>query len=305
MLGRKLQKCSRALLVLACAGTLLAACETTSEEPPLSLQESLPTPPPPSPETIGYAKAALEEARYDDAQKLAERILYADAKNTSARLVLAEVHLAKGRTTEAAQHFSGLIDSPDVGARALQGRGIALMLQGKADDGATNLSAAVDQDETLWRAWNALGAYYDSIQQWDLSIASYDRAVKLRPSSAVVLNNLGYSLFMRGEVEKSIEVLTNAVRKDPQFEVAKNNLRLAYARKGQYVHALTGTTNADKSQVLNNIGYIALLRGDYDNAESYLLRAMEADAGFNEKAWKNLNFLKDVQDLDGEETALQ
>ncbi len=304
MLGWELQKFSRVFFVLACAAAL-AACQTTAEEPQLTLQEELPPPPPPSPETLGFAERALEDARYEDAQQLAERILYADPEHQSARLILAEVHLAKGRTADAAREFGHLIGSSEVGARALQGRGIALMLQGKSDDGATHLSAAVDQDASLWRAWNALGAYYDSLQEWDLSVASYDRAVQLRPSSAVVLNNLGYSLFMRGEVEKAIEALTRAVRKDPQFDVAKNNLRLAYARKGQYVHALTGTSSANQSQVLNNIGYIALLRGDYDNAESYLLRAMEADAGFNEKAWKNLNFLKDVQKLDGEETALQ
>ena len=75
------------------------------------------------------------------------------------------------------------------------------------------------------------------------------------------------------------------------------NLRLALAWSGRYAHAMTGATDEDISKVLNNVGYVALLRGDFDNAEAYLLRAMEADPSFNKVAWRNLAYLRNIRDL--------
>jgi Flp pilus assembly protein TadD len=51
------------------------------------------------------------------------------------------------------------------------------------------------------------------------------------------------------------------------------------------------------ARILNNIGFIAVMRGDYDNAEAYLLRAMEADPRYNETAARNLTYLRQVREL--------
>ena len=42
--------------------------------------------------------------------------------------------------------------------------------------------------------------------------------------------------------------------------------RLALAWKGNYVLAMTGMREEEKSAVLNNIGFVALMRHDYDTA---------------------------------------
>ena len=52
----------------------------------------------------------------------------------------------------------------------------------------------------------------------------------------------------------------------------------------------------DLAMALNNVGYIALLRGDYDHAEAYFTRAMEVDPTFNEIAWRNLKLLNNLRD---------
>ncbi len=72
---------------------------------------------------------------------------------------------------------------------------------------------------------------------------------------------------------------------------------LALAWKGRYVRAVAGATNTNRGRILYNIGLIAILRGDYVNADSYLLRAMEADPSFNEIASRNLAYLKHVKEL--------
>ena len=44
-------------------------------------------------------------------------------------------------------------------------------------DPATEVDAAVAADETLWLAWSGLARLHDRAQAWDLSAASYERAL--------------------------------------------------------------------------------------------------------------------------------
>ena len=107
----------------------------------------------------------------------------------------------------------------------------------------------------------------------------------------------------QGRLDESIASLERALELDPDLKPAKENLRLALAWSGRYVHAMSGADDREMPRVLNNIGYIALMRGDLENAEAYLLRAMEVDPSFNEVAWRNLTYLRNVRDLKAAEQA--
>ncbi len=283
-----------ALVMLAA----MAGCQTLSQEQPAEPEiVVVPSVEPVAPGTLNLVERAMAEGRLDDAGRLIERVLLAEPDNREAQLLLAELHLASGDAEAATPIFEALIEDDDVGARALQGLGIALTLQGVLDRGVEYLQQAVARDSSLWRAWNALGYYHDSNRDWAAAADSYGKALAGNPDSILIYNNRGFSMLMQRRLEEAVTDFNRALRIDPEFEVARENLRLALAWQGKYVHAMAGAADTDMARILNNVGFIALMRGDYGNAEAYLLRAMEVDPRYNATAARNLTYLKQVREL--------
>ena len=284
---------SSILAITAFLGLLavLPGCVTTEQPPvpPPAPQVSLP------PDMIDTAEGALAGARYAEAQQLFTRILSVEPNNVQAKLGLAEVMLALGHSTQALQLFDQAADSPDLRSRALQGRGLSLLLADKPEAGFGALKQAVAGDPTLWRAWNAMGQYYDSQQNWAAATQCYEKALRQNPKSSMVLTNIGASFLLQGRHREAEEKLAKALAIEPANGVARTNLRLALAWQGRYVDALVGARGAELISVLNDVGYVAILRHDYANAEAYLTRALKESPTFFEPAWQNLQYLRATQ----------
>lgn len=280
------------------AGLLLAltaACTTVADDLAAAAPEAAQALPPTTAgtATLDLAEQALYEGRVDDARALLSRAMLRAGTTVRARLIAAEVQLASGAYRSAATAFGALTAEVDIKARALQGEGIARALA-ERDPGAgyASLRAAVALDPSLSRAWNALGYYHDSRREWRQAGESYTQALAADPESAMILNNRGFSMLMQGRIQEALADLGAALRRDPTLRPARENLRLALAWDGQYALALAGAEGGDRARVLNNVGYVALLRGDQANAEAFLLRAIEVDPAFNPVAARNLDYLR-------------
>ncbi len=241
------------------------------------------------------ADAAIAERRIEDAAILLGRILKKDPNNSQAKLRVAEMYLIANKLSLAAAAFKHLSTASDVRAKALQGFGIAMMKQGDLDTAHKVLKEAVDEDVSLWRAWNALGLYYDSQSLWKDAGESYKQALAAKPKLALIHNNLGYSLLMQRKFADATSAFRKALRLRPALTAAKANLRLSLAWEGKYQEATAGVKQGELPTVLNDVGYIAILRGDYDQAEALLSRAMVESPTFNETASKNLGYVKNIK----------
>jgi len=286
-------------LVAAIIAVLSGCSATTPGMRPTVAQD----PKPVDPRVLELAEKAIDDSRYTDAKKLLERVFLADPKNAEARRLAAELTSAQGDSNKALQQFEALANEPDHAGRISQGIGIALLLANEPEKARITLERAVVINPRLWRAWNALGYYFDTKQNWAKSHEAYSRALEASPRPGAVYNNRGYSLLLQKRPAEAATDLSKALTLDPKLDTAKLNLRLALAWQGKYGHALVGAEPKDLSDALNNVGFVALLREDYKHAESYFLRAMQHDAGFHDTASRNLQYLKSLAEIRAETPA--
>lgn len=141
---------------------------------------------------------------------------------------------------------------------------------------------------------NYLGVISDL--QGDYAAASdyYQKALSLQPNNAMFNNNYGYSRLMLGDFTAAEHWFSQALGQNPdQTDRITNNLAIAFARQRQYEKAITLlSATGDDPSVLNNIGYVALLNGDYRSAIAYLERAIELSPSYYARAAANLELAK-------------
>jgi len=108
---------------------------------------------------------------------------------------------------------------------------------------------------------------------------------------------LGMSYLMQHRFDEAIAQFEQAITLDPNLKVATRNMRMAYALQGKYVEALAGVPDKDMPDELNNVGYAAMLRGEYDVARAYLSRAIEMSPAYHRQASANLEQLEGLVSL--------
>jgi tetratricopeptide (TPR) repeat protein len=78
---------------------------------------------------------------------------------------------------------------------------------------------------------NKLGRTYSAMGQTEKAIETFEEAVKIFPSSIVLLNNLGVQYIKNGRTNFAIEIYEKAIKIEEKAYLY-NNLALAYAQKG-------------------------------------------------------------------------
>ena len=124
---------------------------------------------------------------------------------------------------------------PDPEALAL--RGIANQKQGLAREAEADLREALSRNDKLAFAHSSLAILLDLARRPAEAERHHRRAVELTPRDPRYLNNLGFSLFARGDAREAIPVFLQALREDPGNARVRNNLGFAYAVAKDFTRA--------------------------------------------------------------------
>ncbi|MGL5117204.1 MAG: tetratricopeptide repeat protein [Beijerinckiaceae bacterium] len=89
---------------------------------------------------------------------------------------------------------------------------------------------AAEQSPDSLEALIGLAAAYDQLGRFDLADRAYKEAFRIGGSSSVLLNNRGYSYYLRRDFRKARTDFTEALRRDPENATAKRNMALINGR---------------------------------------------------------------------------
>ncbi|NNE82530.1 MAG: tetratricopeptide repeat protein [Alphaproteobacteria bacterium] len=251
------------------------------------------------------ANAALENKDYDTAYDLLRQYLVFNPSDDAAKISLARTYLGRNEGRNAQTILDSLSKDARESAEISMIRGLALLIIGERAEASEHLELSLAEDPTLWRSANGLGLIHDFDQQWNEAEANYKRALEAKSDAAVVHNNMGYSYLLQGRVDEAVTAFATSLRHEPDLAIAQTNLRLALAARGQYTDAIAGTNRALLPQVLNNIGYVAMSRGDFESADIFFNRAIDESPVYYDKAQENLERLHTLVGEPVEERRLQ
>lgn len=268
---------------------LQAACATTGGEPPAGSQDAASAV---DPRLLAAAEARLAQRRFSEALQHFEDLHKIDPSDVEVRLGLAEARLGAGRLVEAEAAFAELAVETPGRAAVLEGLGIARFRQDDLSGAREALLQALDADERRWRSWHVLAQLHDRAKEWAEADAAYGRALSWAPEPELVHNNWGVSLMARKQHAGAAAEFSKALAIRPDFVTARTNLQLAYAFMGRYEEVLAASSPEDLPRALNNVGYVAMQRGDYEQAGTYFVRALEASPSFYPRAWSNVQRLE-------------
>lgn len=229
---------------------------------------------------LGTAKSAFSAA------------LTKDPSDARAALGLAEAHLAANEVQAARQIYQTLATRvPSLSAEVNQGLGLIALRTGRTDQAVSLLGKSVQQNDGLWRAWLGLGQAHDRLDQPSAARRAFAAAERVAPVRAAVLNDLGMSYIGQKQPQRALEFFERALAMDPGYEIARGNVRIAKAMTRQYEDAISGAPQTQLPDVLNNVGYIAILNQDFQVADRYLRRAIDLSPVYHKAAVANLDLL--------------
>lgn len=91
-------------------------------------------------------------------------------------------------------------------------------------------SKSIERDSLNAQAWLGLAASYDQIGRFDQADKAYNKTQELMGSTPSVLNNLGYSYILRGNLDRARSTLAAAYAAEPHNPYIKNNIDILNER---------------------------------------------------------------------------
>src|SRR5262245_6189379 len=199
------------------------------------------------------------------------------------------LHNRLGHDREAGYAFNRVLALEPNNVNALEQIGLLYVLHEQVDQARQHLERVIALDPSRWRAHNGLGVLSDLQHDYSAAVMHYQAALAITPNSAMLLNNAGYSQYLAGDLDSAAATFIKSLSCNTTYAPARRNLALLYARKGAYRDAVQLlSTVVSEPSAYNDIGYVAMLKGDYASAERLLQEAVDRSPTYYEVAARNL-----------------
>jgi Flp pilus assembly protein TadD len=204
------------------------------------------------------ATASTGSASIKDAAEAGKR-WQADPGNVSLGLAYANRLKALGEIDRQLEVLRTLSQSNAGDARLLVIYGKELAQAGKANEAAGVLEQAIRSGKADWKVYSALGSAYDQADRHSDARAQYERALQMQPNEISVLNNMGMSYALEGNLAKAEEILRGAyaLPAGQKNSRLRQNLALVVGLAGRYDEARRiASQDLPPSEIEANMAYL-------------------------------------------------
>lgn len=211
-----------------------------------------------------------------------------DADHADAYFKIGAIQASQGNDAAAEIAYRRALTSDAKHAAAMTGLGILLTRKRDYAAAEAQLRNALRLNPQLPGAHNALGVLADIDRDYARAQMHYQDGLALAPNSPTLHNNLGYSHYLAGNYKAAIAQFREALAINPNYTMAWRNLGLVYSRQGRYDEALTAFNKVqDLPQAYNDVGYIAMIAGRLEDAQSFFDEALRRSPEFYPTASQN------------------
>ncbi len=202
--------------------------------------------------------ASTVPANYEQTTELAKK-WQSDTKNLKKGMAYANALDSIGQTQKQLEVLSVLYkshpDNPQV--TALYGK--KLLASGRSNEAVVVLETATMLNNKDWRSYSALGSAYDQQGIYDKARTAYQQALTIEPDNLTVLNNLGMSFALQGDLKEAEKTLrmADALPKAASEPRIRQNLALVVGLQGRFEEASAiASKDLPPQQVEANMAYL-------------------------------------------------
>jgi Flp pilus assembly protein TadD len=219
-----------------------------------------------------------------------------DPKLASAYTGLAAIDYRRGDYPSALARYQRAEELQSANLDAILGQAQCYRQMSKLSAANAQVTRAMQIAPNDLRVLNELAINYDLQGEEKLAAQLYQEIAKRAPEQAAPFNNIGVNYLSQGKYTEAIVNLSKAFLLDEKDERIRNNLAMAFALYGQEGQALKlfSKTNGEAA-AWNNLGYLYMTQGHYDDAERALKKAMELNPKFYDRAQENLDRLEQLR----------
>jgi len=214
------------------------------------------------------------------------------------------IHKHQGNSAPAVLAFERAVRSDPEYAGAWEALGLIMLSDQQEDRARESLATAVRLDPKRWRAFNGLGVIADLQRNKYLALFYYDFALNIQSRSPVVFNNRGYSHYMHCDLDAAEQDFAMALQLDPDFSRGWQNLALLEVRRENYDQAFRNLTRVmDAAAAYNDIGYLSMLAGRHDRADTFFGESVRLSPSYNEATHENIALNRELRHLNGSDSS--
>ena len=236
--------------------------------------------------------------RFNDAERLYREILKVDPRHANALHGLGILAAQAGRNDIAADLIGKAIAQNDQDPAFHGNLGGALRAQGKLDEAIASYRRALALKPDHADGHYALGNALQDHGRLDEAITSYQQALALAPGFAEAHGNLGNAFRRQGKLEEAIASYRHVLALRPNFAEMHGNLGHALQDQGKLDEAVASFRQAlalkpGFAGLHSDLGVALRDQGKLDEAVAAYQRALALDPGFAEVHYNLGNAFQD------------